>query len=164
MDATPKPETLPGILAVVARLINVGAAMRLAETYGGGQPLYIPRDVRRDHDLARLLGWRQAQLVCRELGGEAYPVPSMTVLIRSHRARELRRQGRTYGQIARQLRITQRHAARLASDVPRGNGGPEGESEVTVTRCPTCGRPYRRRHGSGDDRQLTLPGVCHLSS
>ncbi|WP_372072443.1 hypothetical protein P7L75_09415 [Tistrella mobilis] len=61
MTWTPKPDTLPGMLSIVARIAGVDAALRLAEAHGGTR-LYVPRDVRPGHELAgfwasRRPGW-----------------------------------------------------------------------------------------------------------
>ena len=63
MTWTPKPDTLPGMLSIVARIAGVDAALRLAEAHGGTR-LYVPRDVRPGHELARVLGVQAARLVC----------------------------------------------------------------------------------------------------
>ncbi|WP_372502376.1 hypothetical protein P7L66_13185 [Tistrella mobilis] len=159
MTWTPKPDTLPGILSIVARIAGVDAALRLAEAHGGTR-LYVPRDVRPGHELARVLGVQAARLVCySELGGDTHPVPSAAPLIRATRARRLRAEGWTHARIARELGITETHAARLTAGVARGNGGPDDVEVAPV--CPTCGRAHRRRLRRQDGRQMDLDlGRC----
>ncbi|WP_345935607.1 hypothetical protein [Tistrella arctica] len=155
------PETLPGILADIAKIVGVDAALRLAEAHGGTR-LYIPQDVQAGHELARVLGVQGAKLVCRSpLGGDTHAVPSAVPLIRAIRARRLRAEGWSHGRIARELGITETHAGRLTAGIARGNGGPEDAEAPTV--CPTCGRAHRRRQPRQDDRQMALP-IGHPSA
>jgi len=158
-DWSPSPETLPGVLADVARLAGVPAALKLAEVWGGLRR-HIPREVGPDHELSRILGHRVAQLVAPAIGGDAVKIPSLARERRAMAARSLWRDGYSQPQIARRLGIGVQQVQRLVGGLPRGNGGPPIDKQ-NVQACPYCGRKpggaSRTTSKHLDGRQLMLP-------
>ncbi|MBI1386665.1 MAG: hypothetical protein GC150_17305 [Rhizobiales bacterium] len=153
-----KPETLPGVLADVARLVGVPAAFRLAAAWGGRR-LHLPREPKPSHELCRILGVRQARLLGRHLGGEERHWPSAKTLRHAHDAKWLRRAGWSHKRIAEALGLSQNHVATLTSGVNQDPDVCLVAHEELEDACPTCGRRHRRggpAHKTNDDRQLSL--------
>lgn len=106
--------TLPPFLYGLSELIGLPNTMKLVEAYGG-IGLYVPKTVDAEHKLARLIGLEVAQKLV-----QAYPGATLAIAlsatgdhakqgaIRRHKIRELRKQGKSHSQIARELRTTDR--------------------------------------------------------
>lgn len=55
-------------LNLIADVIGLAAALKLAEHFGGTE-IYVPLRIREDHPVARAIGVEAALLLARELGG-----------------------------------------------------------------------------------------------
>ena len=98
----------------ISELIGLPKTLILVEHYGGIE-LYIPMTLGADHKIARMIGLEAAQKLAQK-----YPGTTVTVALnatgdhaqhhakRRERIRELRAQGKSHSQIARELRTTDR--------------------------------------------------------
>lgn len=154
-----KPETLPGCLAVIARVTSVQVALRLAETFGG-QSRYIarPDGLRPTSWLSRSIGHKAALIVAAEIGGERVQIPKARTESNALRVRQLWGAGWSINAIAREVRTSRSSVMAICRGLPR--------DAVTVTvqgdapeRCPVCGHRHRpaRRAQEPPPGQLALP-------
>lgn len=113
-----KADELPGILAEVAKLLNVGVALKIAAAHGG-KHMHIPRSERlpETHALVRTVGWDAAVVICANFGGEQWLWPSAVTVRRHAEARQLRSQGLTCAEIGDRLGISTRRVSFLTADV-----------------------------------------------
>ena len=148
---------LPGLLAQVARLTNVEVAVAIARAHGGRR-LYLPREPKRTHPLAKLVGLGAARIICAQWGGDRHDIPSAKPFLHWYDARRMRRQGMTYAAISKQLGIGVQHVAHLVADLEDAPGAP-AEVADAPSICPVCLRPNRAAPSAkpADERQLTLP-------
>ena len=153
------PESWPGALQVVARLIGPEAAAAVARTMGGRRQ-YLPAVPGREHPLARLIGLQGARLVAAQLVGERgdhVDWPSARTQLTFMDAASLRAAGHSEAAIARKLRISARQVRRLVAHLPKGEATPTA-AEAVERVCPTCGHRHRLRAAvPADTRQLPLP-------
>lgn len=110
-------DELPRGLREIKDLIGPGAALILAEEYGGG-PLYVPSRIRENHPLVQLIGLeklRRLSLVC---GGDKLHVPKVDAIERQFRTRRilsLRQTGRSITSLAREFNLTCRRVRQICS-------------------------------------------------
>lgn len=57
------------IVTVARRVAGEEAAARLLAAYGG-VTIFVPRNVPRDHELSRVIGWSAARSIAAEIGGQ----------------------------------------------------------------------------------------------
>jgi len=114
-------EGLPPVLADLAEIIGLGAALRLAEAYGGTE-IYVPRTPGPDHPVAQVIGLEAARRLGEYLGtptsGGRIEVPKGDALSRSRRNRAIVAavvQGASKQQVARQHGLTTRWVRRLCN-------------------------------------------------
>lgn len=98
----------------LSELIGLANAMKMVEAYGG-RPKYIPQKIGIDHELAVLIGIDAAQKLAAEYPSTTITIPLSTTgdharqaAARRARIRELKDQGLSHNQIARELRTTDR--------------------------------------------------------
>jgi hypothetical protein len=105
----------PTVLAEAAKLTTPALALRLAREFGG-RKLYFPVKIAMSHPIARCVGFKAAERLCREWGGEERIVPSARTHLRWLDARGLRLLGLKNDEIAQRLRIGERHVRHLLRD------------------------------------------------
>jgi Mor family transcriptional regulator len=85
-------EGLPPVLADLSEIIGLGAALRLAEAFGGTE-IYVPRDPPADHPVTQAIGLEAAQRLAQYLGtltsGGRIDVPKGDALSRARRNRAI---------------------------------------------------------------------------
>lgn len=106
---------------IIAELRAAGAdeqAIRCLCAAHGGLPLYVPRTVTPDHNLARIAGWPLARILARLYGGETIYVPLGAEISRAERDRQivsLAHSGCSATEIARRHHLHVRHVRRILS-------------------------------------------------
>lgn len=113
------PETLPGILPLLARLAGEEKAWECAEKLGGRE-IYIGSHPRPANPLLAIVGAEAMRRLAIELGSDTVTMPSARPQRRWQRAREMRAAGCSLPEIARELDISERHALRLTRGVHKG--------------------------------------------
>jgi len=86
--------------------------------------LYVPhaRRLKPDHMLVRVLGWNDAERLCRHFGGEILQPASCAEIYRRFRDAELVRmvrEGMSVPQAARVIGISDRQARNIAKEIPQ---------------------------------------------
>lgn len=102
----------PELLRRVAECCGGGTALTLAATYGGRE-VYIPRPdaIDETHHLALALGLGPARRMADELGGGRIIIPlgpASTIERRKQLMRQMRREGRSNGEVAGLLGVHRR--------------------------------------------------------
>lgn len=95
----------------------------------------MPKRIKPDHALVRILGWRDAQRLVRHFGGEILQTSNCNFIHREFRNREIwrmHREGLSAGQIAEAVDLSEYHVRDLL------RGEPPEES--------TASRRQHRRH------------------
>lgn len=113
-----KPQMLPGVLGVIAELVSVDAALRVARELGGSR-LVFPDNGSLDpqHRLVRAIGAENATRVCARLAGKSATVPHARRYLRLIEVAKLRDRGFDDRIIARHLGMTEAQV----NAVPRGD-------------------------------------------
>lgn len=153
----PKPETLPGILRLVAALAGVDVALALGERHGG-QRKYIPdpETIDRSHWLAQAIGVKAARLVASYHRGENVDIPSCKPERNAIAVRRRWSDGKSINEIVAELHLSRTLVKRLTDGVVKGNGGPSLDDGPS--HCPACGHRHRpRRQAAVDSQQLCFP-------
>lgn len=101
-------------LQPIASEIGVGTAIALT-THFGGSRLYVPLKWRETLDL-NVLGVEEAQKLCQMFGPERIDIPKMpwTVAALRRFVAQMRSEGGSNGEIARQIGVSWRTVTRLA--------------------------------------------------
>lgn len=111
-------ELLPESLLTIAEHCNDDIMWKIWELYGGGR-LHVPLSVTEDHTLSRLLGYRDACLLCEQFGGEQLTIAKAEAAKRAVR-NALIRQGKRNGlsnlTLARQFKLTDRQVMTICND------------------------------------------------
>jgi len=107
----------------LGELIGKSATIALAEAFGGTR-LYVPRRVAAEHVIARTIGLKPAEALCRTFGQLTIRVP----LARELRARRLREQGMSNAKIAVSLGLTEGGVRGLFKRLERQPDGPASPS------------------------------------
>ncbi|TVM34632.1 Mor transcription activator family protein [Oceanidesulfovibrio marinus] len=110
-------DALPRGLREIKDLIGPGAALILAEEYGGGQ-LYVPCRIRESHPLVQLIGHEKVQRLSLAYGGDKLHVPKVDAIERQFRRRRilsLRQTGRSIASLAREFNLTCRRVRQICS-------------------------------------------------
>ena len=110
------------LLAEFVKLVGVSATMRIVERFGG-TPLYLAAEPPADGQLAKLIGWPDAQRLGREFAGEHPMIPKAYAALKALRNRRLvadRHRGLTLSQLAQRYGLTQRRICQIlaADDTP----------------------------------------------
>jgi hypothetical protein len=92
-------------------------------TQSTGAILYIPRSVKPDHQLVRMLGWQDAQKMIRTFGGEILkPATACADLYRPFRDAGIKRMvgdGTPVRMVAEWFDMTERHVRNIVGEIPR---------------------------------------------
>lgn len=78
--------------------------------------LYVPKTLPLDHQLVRILGWQDAEKLCKHFPGEILSPPTCDSVYRRFRDENIRKlyaQGNTTRAIAYWLGITERHVRNI---------------------------------------------------
>lgn len=82
---------LPGILLEISELIGMAATLKLVAKYGGVR-LYVPKEIKEDHPLIKLVGICNAIALSDTYGGETLEIARAEAAIREIRDTEIRNQ------------------------------------------------------------------------
>lgn len=101
----PSPPELPlvGVAGEIAEVIGRQQACRLIVAMRGSTGrswrvcIYVPKRLHMDHDLVRILGWRDARRLCYAFGGEILQTSNLRYLERSWRAWSIHQLARVSG-------------------------------------------------------------------
>lgn len=113
-------EALPELLGFYRDVAGLGAAMKLAQEYGGTE-LYLPliENLKDSHHLIVSLGREAAEILCRDFGPAAINVP-MGPSLPPSKAKMIRKllteTGLTARQIAQRVRTTERNVWRIKAE------------------------------------------------
>lgn len=136
------PPGLPGVLAEIAAVASPEVVEIVARAWGGRHK-YVPSAPSPNHELSRLVGHEAALAIGRAIGGVDHLFPSAIAWLRQLDARRLADDGLTIPVIARRLRISQGHAAKLLKGYgPHRRPGRRPASQRPA-ECDEC-RPARR--------------------
>lgn len=108
-------DTLPQGLRDIKDLLGPGAAIVLAEEYGGGA-VYVPSRIWEGHPLVGILGWNKARILSMIYGGDKLHVPKVDAIERQFRKRRilnLRQAGRSIASLAREFNLSCRRVRQL---------------------------------------------------
>jgi hypothetical protein len=157
--AAPGPYALTGMLTEIAELVGLDLAVAVAREYGG-QRLYVRHELTAANKLARLVGIKAARIIAAHLGGKRYEVPSSKAFLHWWDARALRRQGKSYGEIARAIKVSHKHARTLCADLDEfaeaaASMRAADELHESPRACPVCGHRHRVP-ARPDPRQFTF--------
>lgn len=118
---------LPGIAQEIADVIGRERALFLIGQLprSGSRKwrtcLYVPKRVSVDHPLVALIGWADANKLCREFGGMILQPSNCSFLARDHRTREVRRMradGMSLSAIADAVDLTERQIRNIIAETP----------------------------------------------
>lgn len=128
---------LPETLAHAAAIVGTNWAVQLARKFGGERVRFSTAP-RAGNELLALLGERRyALLRDRVFGTDKIEVPLARGYLAMLDARELRRRGLSYREIANRLRITTSMVQRYCEGVTPGDGAKSGRRQVkSVTAEP----------------------------
>lgn len=104
---------------------------RKRETNVGGRAerviLYVPKNLKPDHVLVRILGWHDAELLVRHFGGELLMPANCRPVYRNFRdagIRKLAAEGTPVAMIADWFRVSERHVKNVLAENPQEDCGP----------------------------------------
>lgn len=101
-----------GIFHGIRALLGDHAADKLVEKYGGGNPVYIPANIKEGHPLAELLGFEIAQILVDEFSGLTVEIPRNVAFLREERNSLIKSDylsGMSQGKLAIKYQLTARH-------------------------------------------------------
>jgi len=107
--------TLPDSLQLIADIIGVPGALKVAERWGGVR-LYIPMVPDEDHDLAKLIGIESASRLCEAYAGERIEIPKADCWGRAIKHKLIlaaRANGESQAKVARAHGYTERHVRNI---------------------------------------------------
>ncbi|MEM5542919.1 hypothetical protein WNY61_09220 [Sulfitobacter sp. AS92] len=87
----PPPPPLPGVAGEIeevlgrAQTVRLIMAMRDATRRSWRVCFYVPKTLRIDHDLVRILGWNDARRLCHAFGGEILQTSNLNFIYRAFR-------------------------------------------------------------------------------
>ena len=123
-----KAQRLPGVVQDIADVIGRERALFLigmlprfhrTDARGGEQViLYVPRNLKPDHLLVRLMGWHDAERLVRAFGGELLKPASCSHVYRGFRDQGIVRllgEGVPVAMIAGWFEVSERHVKNLAA-------------------------------------------------
>ena len=99
----------------LAELIGADGAQRLLAAFAGRR-IYVPRAAGAGHPLARAVGAEKAAILCEYFHGTEIDLPVSTA--RRQRILDLKRQGRSNGEIATMLLVSERHVRDVMANRP----------------------------------------------
>lgn len=99
----------------LVELIGGDGAYRLLAAFAGRR-IYVPRAAAAGHPLARALGGEKAAILCEYFHGTEIDLPVTTA--RRQRIIDLKRQGRSNGEIATLLLVSERHVRDVVAARP----------------------------------------------
>ncbi|AWD21598.1 hypothetical protein [Fuscovulum blasticum] len=105
---------LPESLIDLAETLGVGVALRLMQEFGG-RDLRIPKNPTADHPIIKALGEDDGRAVCHFMADQSVYIPHARAGARRRSVQELSATGRTRGEIARMLGLSERHVRRIAN-------------------------------------------------
>ncbi len=114
--------TLPNSLIDLAETLGLRVALKLIQEFGG-RDLRIPKNPGADHPIIKALGEDDGRAVCHFMADQSIYVPHARAGARRRAVDELSATGRSRGETARLLGLSERHVRRLANAPdPRQSG------------------------------------------
>lgn len=126
------PASVQEIADVIGReraLFLIGRLPRFTrhDVRGGEQViLYVPRNLKPDHYLVRIMGWHDAQALVDAFGGELLKPGNCACVYRGFRDHHIRRlvaEGVPAAMVAEWFGLTERHVKNLAAENPQEGPG-----------------------------------------
>lgn len=96
----------------IAKVIGVGAALRLCARFGGSR-VYIPTNPAPGNPIASAIGYSKAARLSTFFGGERLSIPSEGAQANRLRIVRMRRRGVTVSEIARGLKCGERYVYKV---------------------------------------------------
>lgn len=100
--------------------------------------MYVPKALKPDHILVRLLGWRDAKRLVEAFGGEILQPANCSEIYRQFRDKSIvrmARDGMRPGDIASLVGVSERHVRNLLRENPQQDG--TGDRDNTATEFTT---------------------------
>lgn len=111
---SPDLEGLPASLVDVAETLGLRVALALIQHFGGRE-MRFPKNPGPDHPVLIALGETDGRALCMFLADMTMYVPHARPAANRRSAADLARKGKTKGDIARLLGLSQRHVRRLTN-------------------------------------------------
>ncbi|WP_323790112.1 hypothetical protein [Thalassovita sp.] len=111
-----KPD-IPTSMEDVADLFGYGVALQLMQTYGG-QDVEFPKKLRDGHEWFSIFGADVAHDLCHFLSGQRMYVPRGGARQTLQEIKALEKLGKKRHEMARLLRVSERHIRRLSNSDP----------------------------------------------
>lgn len=105
---------LPHSLLDLAETLGVRVALKLMQEFGG-RDLRIPKNPSADHPIIKALGEDDGRAVCHFMADQSVYIPHARSGARRRSVLDLTATGRTRGEIARILGMSERHVRRIAN-------------------------------------------------
>lgn len=110
-------QDIPASMEDVVDVFGLGVAIQLMSLYGGRDVLF-PKKLREGHLWYTVFGADIAEKLCHHLSGQKMYVPRGGARQTLREIKELEKRGKKRHEIARTLRISERHVRRLAGSDP----------------------------------------------
>lgn len=107
--------TWPVGLRRLAEVIGPAAAVRLADTFGGIERVYIPKTVKIDHDFVGIIGLDLMEDLCGEFGGEHIDIPRG--VFKDLKKTQILDASGSHREVALRLGVSQRYVRQVRSFV-----------------------------------------------
>lgn len=103
---------MPKNFAFVARLVGVDASLHMIDSYGGTN-IFIPNKhaLNIDHEISRVIGFKQLQMLSEQLGNNTIEVPMgspIVLAMRNRMIRDMAKRKESNPKIARKFGVTMR--------------------------------------------------------
>jgi Mor family transcriptional regulator len=107
---------MQAVIREFRNLLGDSDSMKL-EAHFAGREIYIPARMKADHDIAKTIGLKAAELVAARFGGWRMRFPMLIESeprdIRNARILEAHRAGESFGSIARREKLSRFHVGRI---------------------------------------------------
>lgn len=107
---------LPFIVQDIANLIGLPHALLLVDHYGGTS-MWVPKEFKPDHVLAKIVGAESAIKLIEEYGGENIEITKCEAALRTLRNDMIRASDKSQSQLARQWQLTVRQIRNIQHGV-----------------------------------------------
>jgi hypothetical protein len=140
VDLQHKPDVLPEILQQFSRLTSPAVAVKIARAWGGRVTFYFPERLSRSNKLAKLIGHKEASILCAHFARERIKIPSARTYLRWYDARYYYLvEKRSKPWIAEKLGVNLTHVRQLLQGLEAHDADTDLPA-IDNPRCPMCGR------------------------
>jgi hypothetical protein len=114
--------------------------VKIARAWGGRVTYYFPERLSRNNKLAKLIGHKEASILCANFARERIKIPSARTYLRWYDARYYYLvEKRSKPWIAERLGVNLTHVRQLLHGLEAHDRDNE-QQPIEVLRCPMCGR------------------------